>query len=31
MFHNKLSPEKTAEDLGAFCRKELSLLVGILD
>jgi len=31
MFHNKLSPEKAAEDLGAFCRKELSLLVGILD
>ena len=31
MFHNKLSPEKAAEDLGVFCRKELSLLVGILD
>ena len=31
MFHNLLSPEKAAEELGVSCRKELSLLVGILD
>jgi UDPglucose--hexose-1-phosphate uridylyltransferase len=31
MFHNKLSPENAAEELGKFCRKELSILVGILD
>ena len=31
IFHNTLSPEKAAEELGTYCRKELSLLVGILD
>ena len=31
MFHYKISPEKAAEELGVYCRKELSLLVGILD
>ena len=31
MYHNMLSPEKAAEELGVSCRKELSLLVGILD
>ena len=31
IFHNKLAPETAAEELGTYCRKELSLLVGILD
>ena len=31
IFHNMLSPEQAAIELGTFCRKELSLLVGILD
>ena len=30
IFLNELSPEKVAHDLGNACRKELSLLVGIL-
>tara|TARA_B100000029_G_scaffold510615_1_gene602529 strand:- start:3334 stop:4344 length:1011 start_codon:yes stop_codon:yes gene_type:complete len=31
IFNYQVSPEKAAEELGGFCRKELSLLVGILD
>jgi len=30
IFMNELTPEKAAEELGAACRKELSLLVGII-